>query len=154
MRAISQEMLQISILEEFENHSFNNTTASLRHQSFKPIMVLFTLSLKFKFIKHTAHLRSDIHAISDRRSMVTSSNGNIFRATGPFLCGEFTGHGEFPAQWPVTRSFDVFFDLRCWVNNREAGDLKRHRAHYDVSVMEGGSTTGHLVSDGMTLSKL
>ena len=28
------------------------------------------------------------------------------------LCGEFTGPGEFPAQWPVTRSFDVFFDLR------------------------------------------
>ena len=29
------------------------------------------------------------------------------------LCGEFAGHtGEFPAQRPVTRSFDVFFDLR------------------------------------------
>ena len=44
-------------------------------------------------------------------SMMTSSNGNIFRVTGP-LCGEFTGHGEFPTQRPVTRSFDVFFDLR------------------------------------------
>ena len=43
--------------------------------------------------------------------MMTSSNGNIFRVTGP-LCGEFTGHGEFPAQRPVTRSFDVFFNLR------------------------------------------
>ena len=43
--------------------------------------------------------------------MMTSSNGNIFRVTGP-LCGEFTGPGEFPAQRPVTRSFDVFFHLR------------------------------------------
>ena len=43
--------------------------------------------------------------------MMTSSNGTIFRVTGP-LCGDFTGPGEFPAQWPVTRSFDVFFDLR------------------------------------------
>ena len=43
--------------------------------------------------------------------MMTSSNGNIFRVTGT-LCGEFTGRGEFPAQRPVTRSFDVFFDLR------------------------------------------
>ena len=43
--------------------------------------------------------------------MMTSSNGNIFRVTGP-LCGELTGPGEFPAQRPVTRSFDVFFDLR------------------------------------------
>ena len=43
--------------------------------------------------------------------MMTSSNGNIFRVTG-LLRGEFTGPGEFPAQRPVTRSFDVFFDLR------------------------------------------
>ena len=45
------------------------------------------------------------------RTMMTSSNGNIFRVTGP-LCGEFTGPGELPTQRPVTRSFDVFFDLR------------------------------------------
>ena len=43
--------------------------------------------------------------------MMTSSNGNIFRVTGP-LCGEFTGPGEFPTQRPVTRSIDVFCDLR------------------------------------------
>ena len=43
--------------------------------------------------------------------MMTSSNGNLFRVTGP-LCEEFTGPGEFPTQRPVTRSFDVFFDLR------------------------------------------
>ena len=34
-----------------------------------------------------------------------------FRVTGP-LWGEFTGPGEFTTQRPVTRSFDVFFDLR------------------------------------------
>ena len=42
--------------------------------------------------------------------LMTSSNGNIFRVTG-LLCGEFTGPGEFPKQRPVTRSFNVFFDL-------------------------------------------
>ena len=41
--------------------------------------------------------------------MMTSSNGNIFRYTGP-LCGEFTG--EFPSEMQVTRGFGVFFDLR------------------------------------------
>ena len=73
--------------------------------------------------------------------MMTSSNGNIFRVTGP-LCGEFTGPGEFPTQRPVTRGFDVFFDLRIngWVNNRQAGDLRRHRGHYNVSVMRLGPT--------------
>ena len=47
--------------------------------------------------------------------------------------------GEFPSQRPVARNFDVFFDLRLnkWltVNNRDAGDLRRHRAHYDVIVL-------------------
>ena len=42
---------------------------------------------------------------------MTSSNGNIFRVTW-HLCGEFTGPGEFLAQRLVSRSFDVFFDLR------------------------------------------
>ena len=61
----------------------------------------------------------------------------IFRVTG-HLCGEFTG--EFPAQRPVTRSFDVlpliYTWMNGWVNSREAGDLRRHRAHYDVIVMD------------------
>ena len=70
--------------------------------------------------------------------MMTSSNGNIFLVTG-HLCGEFTG--EFPAQRPVTWSFVVLFDLRLNKRlgkqpmNGEAGDLRRRRAHYDVTVM-------------------
>ena len=50
--------------------------------------------------------------------------------------------GEFPALRPVTRSFDVFYDLRLNLrlnkrlsNNHEAGDLRCHYAHYDVIVM-------------------
>ena len=55
---------------------------------------------------------------------------------------------HFPRYWPfvrgihrqrpVTRSFDVFFDLRRingWVNKCKAGDLRRIRLHYDVTVM-------------------
>ena len=34
-----------------------------------------------------------------------------FRVTG-HLCGDSPVRGEFPAQRPVTRSFDSFFDLR------------------------------------------
>ena len=34
------------------------------------------------------------------------------------------------------------------VNNREAGDLRRHRAHYDVIVMKNGVfTTAQLLED-------
>ena len=106
--------------------------------------------------------------------------------------GNSPAPGEFPAQRPVTRNFDVFFGLRLnkrlskqswgwwmvkwkhfprywpfvrgihrppvnsphkgqwrgtlmfslicvwingWVNNCEAGDLRRYPAHYDVTVM-------------------
>ena len=52
-----------------------------------------------------------LDGISLCADMMTSSNGNIFHVTG-HLCGEFTGPGEFPAQSPVARSFNVFFDLR------------------------------------------
>ena len=44
--------------------------------------------------------------------MMTSSNGNIFPRYWPFVRGIHRGPGEFPTQRPVTRSFDVFFDLR------------------------------------------
>ena len=47
--------------------------------------------------------------------------------------------GEFPAQRPVTRSFDIFFDLRLnngWVNNRDAGELRPHPIRYDVTVLD------------------
>ena len=71
-------------------------------------------------------------------SMTTSSNGNIFRVTG-HLCGEFTGH-----RW-ISRTKASDAELWCVLLsapeytagglNREAGGLRRHRAHYDVTVM-------------------
>ena len=53
----------------------------------------------------------NIQNLVNEACMMTSSNGNIFRVTG-HLYGKFTGPGEFPAQRPVTQSFDVCFDLR------------------------------------------
>ena len=62
---------------------------------------------------------------------------------------------HFPRYWPFVRGIHrspvnsphkgqwrgvLMFSLICtringWVNNSEAGDLRRHRAHYDVTVM-------------------
>ena len=69
--------------------------------------------LLVKSVRCTKNMSVEIEMSRDNISypMMTSSNGNIFRVTCP-LCEEFTGSGEFPAQRPVTRSFDVFFDLR------------------------------------------
>ena len=70
--------------------------------------------------------------------MMTSSNGNIFRVTGP-LCGEFTGLRWNPhtkGQWRGALMFSLNNAwTNAWVNNREAGDLRRYRVHFDVTVM-------------------
>ena len=53
------------------------------------------------------------------------------------LCvGNSPGTGEFPSQRPVTRIFDILFDLRLnnrWANRRDASDLRLHRPHHDVT---------------------
>ena len=67
--------------------------------------------------------------------MRTSSNGNIFRVTGP-LWGEFTGHRWIPrkGQWCGALMFSLICAwINGWVNNREDGDLRRHHGHYDVN---------------------
>ena len=77
--------------------------------------------------------------------------------------GTLTEHDDvinwkhFPRYWPFMRGIHrspvnsphkghwrgaLMFSLICawingWVNNREAGDLRRHRAHCDVTVMDG-----------------
>ena len=62
--------------------------------------------------------------------MMTSSNGNIFRVTG-HLCGEVTAPGEFLAQRPVIRSFDVFLDLR--LDLRLSKQSRSYTISFDVS---------------------
>ena len=61
-----------------------------------------------------------------------------FSALLALCAGNSPVTGEFPTQRPVTRSFDVVL-ICTWindgVNNREAGDLRRHRVHYDVTVL-------------------
>ena len=88
-------------------------------------------------ISSTISVHSNFSLIA-QRIMMTPSNENIFRVTGP-LCGEFTGH-----RWiPHTKASDAeiwcllwsAFWINGWVINREAGDLRRHHAHCDVIVM-------------------
>ena len=65
--------------------------------------------------------------------VMTSPNWNILRVTG-HLCGEVTGHRWVPRTRPVTRSFDVFFDLnkrlnkqlKCWWFETLSHPLWRH----------------------------
>ena len=71
---------------------------------------------------------------------------------------------HFPRYWPFVRGIHrspvnsphkgqwrgaLMFPLICtwingWVNNREAGDLRRHRTHYEAIVMISRQTVAHL----------
>ena len=73
----------------------------------------------------------------DASTMMTSSNGSIFRFTGP-MCGEFTDR-----RWiPLTKASDEEFWCFLWCTPEQTVEqtsvtpvIKRHRAHYDVTIM-------------------
>ena len=84
--------------------------------------------------------------------MITSSNGN-FSALLAICAGNSPVPGEFPAQRPVTRSFDVFFDLRLrkrlskqsrdWWFETLSRPLWRHR---NVCTHPSDDPTIHVIS--------
>ena len=53
---------------------------------------------------------------------------------GP-LSGEFTGHRWIPLAKASDAELWCFLWSAGWVNNREAGDLRRHCAYYDVIII-------------------
>ena len=58
----------------------------------------------------------------------------------PFVRGIHRSPVNFPhkGQWRGALMFSLICaGINAWVNNREAGDLRRHQAHYDVIVMNG-----------------
>ena len=74
---------------------------------------------------------------------------------------------HFPRYWPSVRGIhrspansphkglwrrSLMFSLNCawingWANNREAGDLRRHRVHHNVTVMQGNGSHGITLKD-------
>ena len=46
------------------------------------------------------------------------------------------GNSPHKAQWRGALLFSLIWAwINDWVNNREAGDLRRYRTHYDVTMM-------------------
>ena len=81
-------------------------------------------------------------------TIVTQSNANIFRVTGP-LWGESTDH-----RWIcLAKASDAKLWCFLWSASkqtveqtiRDADDLKRHRAHYDVTVIPWLCTMLHTI---------
>ena len=62
-----------------------------------------------------------------------------FSALRAFCAGNSAVTGELPhkGQWRGALIFSLICAwINAWVNNRQAGDLRRHRVHYDVTVMK------------------
>ena len=118
----------------------NRTRAEGPGQLLNKPLIFWSLMMSPMYSKFQQKWWDALPPLSHVDNMMTSSNGHIFRVTDP-LCGEFTGH-----RWILrTKASDV--ELWCllwsatwingWVNNREGDDLRRHRAHYDVIVING-----------------
>ena len=71
--------------------------------------------------------------------MMTSSNGNICTLLALCVRGIYRSSVNSPhkGQWRGALMFSLICAwINAWVNNREAGDLRRHRTHYGVIVMK------------------
>ena len=91
------------------------------------------------------------------QSFVTTCSGVWSLLENTSLHDDVIKWKHFPRYWPFVRGIQrspvnsphkgqwpgaLMFSLICvwingWVNNREAGDLRRYRAHCDVTVMDG-----------------
>ena len=54
------------------------------------------------------------------------------------LCGELTNHRCIPLTKAkhALMCYLICTWINGWANNRDAGDLRRHRAHYDATVIQ------------------
>ena len=68
--------------------------------------------------------------------VMTSSNGHIFHVAGIFVRGIHQPPVNSPhkGQWRGALIFPLIYSwINVWANNRD--DLRRHGAHYDVTIM-------------------
>ena len=99
------------------------------------------------------------HAVESRTATTTFIRGFC----GCTLHGDVIKWKHYPPNWPFVRGIHRspvnslhkgqwrgawMFSSICawingWVNNREAGDLRRHRTHYDVTVIYQENTLWH-----------
>ena len=149
-----------------QNKTKQKTKQSLCTQTHKGVntMVRFADEI-FKYIFFETNLmKPDLNCTNACRS---------HRGTTTPAHDDVSKWKHFPRYWPFVRGIQrspvnsphkgqwrgaLMFSFICawssvWVNNREAGDLRRHRVHYDAIVMFAQNrrhvmTLTHFVSDG------
>ena len=130
------------------------------------LIMLILLFITMIMIMPTITFSSNVLNILPIMFIVTF--GNSLEYKRPCLCQVRFWHDDvikwkhFPRQWPFVRGIHrspvncphkgqwrraLMFSLICawmngWVNNREARDLRRHRADHDVTIMGLSSSSG------------
>ena len=95
---------------------------------------------KVKFADGRTDRRRRWQYLFGLRGQGVEMNMKHFPRYWPFVRGIHWSPVNSPrkGQWRGALMFSLIGALKNgWVNNREAGDLSRHRAHYDVIVMRG-----------------
>ena len=97
----------------------------------------------FLVVAHEHFVQIDIYGWLNQRLnllviMITSSNGKHFPRYLPFVRGIHRSPMNYTHKVQWRRA--LMFSLICawtngWLSCRDAGDLRRHCAHYDVTVM-------------------
>ena len=75
----------------------------------------------------------------------------------PFVQGIHLSPVNSPhkGQWRGALMFSLICAwINCWVNNRKAGDLRCHHAHYDVTVMRNIELVGKQLFTALTIRDL
>ena len=83
--------------------------------------------------------------VTSAHHIITSTNGT-FSALLALCAGKSPVYGEFPHKGQRRRA--LMLSLICastnaWKNNRDAGDLRRHRTHHDVTAMSSHEIYAH-----------
>ena len=112
-------------------------TKKLRPSSDAELGSHASVPLSSQTIQHNTHYIKMIHR---RRNVLHDDviKWRHFPRYWPFVRGIHRSPVNSPhkGQWrgALMLSF-IWAWINGWVNNREAGDLRRHRAHYDVTVI-------------------
>ena len=97
-----------------------------------PTTVMISLGLRRSERLHRRPFWLWVHLSWRRHQMET------FPRCWPFVRGihRWPVNSHHKGQWRGALMFSlIFVGTNGWVNNRDVGDLRRHRAHYDVTVM-------------------
>ena len=105
---------------------------------------VYSVDCQVGYVLHKVSLAiSNLHDILCRPYWGLSTHGDVikwkhFPRHWPFVQGIHRSpvYSTHKRQWPRALMFSLICTcMNVWENNREAGDLRHHRAHYDVTVM-------------------